>query len=176
MNYLAHLLLSHGTPAAITGAILGDFVKGSAVAAWDPAVQEAIRLHRAVDRYTDRHPLPAASRALVSPERRRFAGVVVDMFYDHFLARHWARYHDRALPDFAREVYAVLLPQRARFPQRLQRILPYMAQDDWLGAYADVASVDRALRGLARRLRYPERAAPLAGAIVELERNYDAFE
>lgn len=176
MNYLAHLLLSHETPEAVTGAILGDFVKGRVAAAWGPAVQDAIRLHRAIDRYTDGHPLPCASRALVSSARRRFAGVVVDIFYDHFLARHWHRYQERALADFARDVYAVLLPQRARFPERLQRILPSMTHDDWLGAYAEVAAVDRALRGMARRLRYPARAAPLAGAVEELERNYDALE
>lgn len=176
MNYLAHLLLSHQTPEAITGAILGDFVKGRTAPGWSPAVQDAIRLHRAIDRYTDRHPLALASRALVSPARRRFAGVLVDVFYDHFLARHWHRFHDRALADFARDVYGVLLPQRARFPERLQRMLPYMAHDDWLGAYAEVAAVARALQGMARRLRYPARAAPLASAIEELERNYGALE
>lgn len=176
MNYLAHLLLSHETPEAITGAILGDFVKGRTAANWSPGVQAAIRRHRAIDRYTDCHPIPAASRALISPGCRRFGGVLVDMFYDHFLARHWRRYHERALADFAREVYGVLLPQRGQFPARLQRMLPYMAHDDWLGAYADVAAVARALQGMARRLRFPARAAPLAGAIDELERNYAALE
>lgn len=176
MNYLAHLLLSHETPEAITGAILADFVKGRTAPAWSPGVQAAILRHRAIDRFTDRHPLPAASRALIAPGRRRFAGVLVDVFYDHFLARHWRRYHERALAEFARDVYGVLLAQRAQFPARLQHILPYMAQDDWLGAYADVAAVDRALRGMARRLRYPERAAPLAGAVEELERHYDTLQ
>lgn len=172
MNYLAHVFLSHQTPDAITGAILGDFVKGRPSADWGPAVREAIMLHRAIDRYTDRHPWTRASRALISPARRRFAGVLVDIFYDHFLARHWHRFHERPLAEFTRDVYHVLLPQRAWFPARLQRILPRMASDDWLAAYAHVGSVSRALDGIARRLRYPARASALSSGVLELERNY----
>ena len=176
MNYLAHVFLSHQTPDAITGAMLGDFVKGAPPAQWSEAVRAAIRLHRAVDGYTDRHPAVCASRALISPACRRFAGILVDIFYDHFLARHWPRYHDRPLAEFTQVVYGVLLPQRARFPERLQRILPWMAGDDWLASYADVRSVDRALNGIARRFRYPERARALRTAVAELERNYAPLE
>lgn len=176
MNYLAHVFVSHATPAAITGAILGDFVKGRTPLHWEPAVSAAIRLHRAVDRYTDQHPVVTASRSQISPARRRFAGILVDIFYDHFLARHWLRYHSRPLPEFTRAVYAVLLPQRARFPERLQRILPGMAADDWLASYAEPAAVHAALNGIARRFRYPERAAVLNTAVAELERNYAALE
>lgn len=176
MNYLAHVLLSHDTPAAITGAMLGDFVKGRAPLDWSEEVRAAIVLHRAIDRYTDRHAVVVASRRLVSPARRRFAGVLVDIFFDHFLARHWRRYHSRPLPEFTQEVYAVLLPQRARFPERLQRILPSMAQQDWLASYADISAVDAALNGIACRFRYPERAQVLATAVDELDGNYGRFE
>lgn len=172
MNYLAHVYLSHDTPEAITGAMLGDFVKGRVPQRWGAAVSEAIRRHRAIDRFTDAHPAVRASRALLTAQHRRFGGILIDVFYDHFLARDWARYHDRPLPEFTRRVYEVLLPQRALFPTRLQRILPAMAQDDWLAAYADVDSVNAALHGIARRFRYPERAAVLRTSVSELERNY----
>ncbi|HEX7045498.1 MAG TPA: ACP phosphodiesterase [Burkholderiales bacterium] len=175
MNYLAHLYLSHETPEAVTGAMLGDFVKGRVPEHWGAGVRRAIVLHRAIDRYTDSHPAVAASRALISPERRRFAGILIDIFHDHFLARDWLRYHARPLPEFTRAVYRVLLPQRARFPERLRRILPAMAADDWLASYADVEAVDAALRGIARRFRYPERAQVLSTAVTELERNYTAL-
>jgi acyl carrier protein phosphodiesterase len=176
MNYLGHLLLSHATPDAITGAMLGDFVKGRVPDHWGAEVQAAIVLHRDIDRYTDRHPAVVASRALISAERRRFAGVMVDIFFDHFLARHWPRYHSHSLPDFAREVYRVLLPRRATFPERLRRIVPFMAADDWLSSYADIVAVDATLNGIARRFRYPERAQVLTTAVAELERNYTELE
>lgn len=176
MNYLAHVLVSHHTPEAIVGAMLGDFVKGRAVSGWSEDVRAAILLHRAIDRYTDRHPLTRASRALMSAERRRFAGILVDVFYDHFLARHWSRFHASSLPAFTQTVYAALWPWRAQFPPRLQRILPRMIRDDWLASYAQSAAVDAALNGLARRFRYRERANPLATGALELERNYVALE
>jgi acyl carrier protein phosphodiesterase len=176
MNYLAHVFLSHDTPEAVTGALLGDFVKGRAAEDWPPRVRDAILLHRAIDRFTDSHPIHRMSCALVSRERRRFAGVLVDVFYDHFLARHWARYCETGLEEFTASVYAVLLPQRASFPERLQRMLPYMAADDWLASYAEIESVDAALNGIARRFRRFPRAQVLTTAIEELERDYARFE
>lgn len=175
MNYLAHVFLSHDTAAAITGAMLGDFVKGRVPEHWGADVDAAIQLHRAVDRYTDRHPAVQACRVLVSSERRRFAGIMIDVFFDHFLARDWSRYYDRPLGEFTQTVYAVLLSGRRAFPPRFQRILPAMVRDDWLAAYRDVSAVNAALNGISRRFRYPERALALRDAIVELERHYASF-
>jgi acyl carrier protein phosphodiesterase len=176
MNYLAHLLLSSHSHDALAGALLGDFVKGRVDGRYSPAVTDAILLHRAIDRFTDTHVLTRASRALISPQRRRFAGILVDVFYDHFLARHWRRYHPLAIDAWTATVYAALLPQRATFPPRLQRILPLMAADDWLGAYAEPEAVDAALRGIARRFHRFPRAAVLADAAIELEMNYLPLE
>lgn len=176
MNYLAHLFLSPPAPDSLCGAMLGDFVKGRVPAEGNLAVRQGILLHRAIDRYTDQHQLVSASRALISDERRRFAGILVDMFYDHFLARHWLRYSDRPLTQFTQEVYRVLLPRRPQFPERLQRVLPPMAADDWLASYADVDSVQMALGGLARRFRRPAAAEPLRTGIIELQRQYRQLE
>src|SRR5688572_11794852 len=107
MNYLAHALLSHQSAEAILGALLGDFVKGPVGAEYPPAVRDAIHLHRLIDRYTDSHPVVLSSRRLVSDARRRFAPIMIDMFYDHFLARHWSDYCDTPLRQFARQVYDV---------------------------------------------------------------------
>ncbi|MFL6624210.1 MAG: ACP phosphodiesterase [Sulfurifustis sp.] len=175
MNYLAHVFLSRDTPAAVTGAMLGDFVKGQVPEHWGPEVDAAIQLHRAIDRYTDQHPAVLACRTLVSPTRRRFAGIMIDVFFDHFLARDWARYHPQPLREFTQAIYAVLLPQRAVFPPRFQRILPAMVRDDWLSAYRDLSAVNAALNGISRRFRYPERALALRDAVVELERNYTSL-
>jgi acyl carrier protein phosphodiesterase len=176
MNYLAHAFLSRSSPELLIGGLLGDFVKGALGERYTPAVRAGILLHRAIDRYTDAHATVHASCALISPARRRFAAILVDVFYDHFLARHWQRYTEQPLTDFTQQVYATLLPQLASFPERLQHILPRMAADDWLGSYAEVASVDTALHGIARRFqRYP-RAVVLADGVQELLHNYLALE
>ena len=176
MNYLAHTLLSRHSPEAILGAVLGDFVKGALDARYPRAVREAILLHRAIDRYTDSHPLPLASRKHVSPARRRFAPILVDVFYDHFLARHWNDYCEVPLTQFAAHVYQVLLSHRAELPERLQYVAPRMAEHDWFGAYAEIDGIDSAVDGIAWRLRRFPRAAALRGGVEELQHHYDAFE
>lgn len=176
MNYLAHVFLSDHTPEGVVGALLGDFVKGAVGAPYSAPVREAILLHRAIDRYTDAHASVRASCALVSPERRRFAGIMVDVFYDHFLARHWSRYGAVPLKNFSREVYTILLHHRAGFPERLQRLLPYMIADDWLGSYRELWAIDAALNGIARRFKRFPRAQQLMAAVEELEQNYSRFE
>lgn len=176
MNYLAHVFLSGRAPEQMVGGLLGDFAKGSIGERYTPGIRAGIHLHRAIDRYTDAHAIPRASRALVEPGRRRFAGILVDVFYDHFLARHWARFCATPLTDYTTQVYAALQRHRAIFPGRLQRILPYMSGDDWLGSYGEIEAVDAALNGIARRFRRFPRARALAGAVTELERNYFSLE
>ncbi|MDX1376841.1 MAG: ACP phosphodiesterase [Burkholderiales bacterium] len=173
MNYLAHLYLSPPDEDAWLGSLLGDFVKGEIGERYAPPVAAAIRLHRRLDAYTDAHAAVRRSRMRVSGARRRYAGIMIDMFYDHFLARGWDEFHDEPLPVFAARVYALLERRRAELPERLQSIAPRMAARDWLGAYARVENVARALEGIGTRLR---RANRLAGAGEELLAAYAGFE
>ena len=176
MNFLAHAFLSRSSPELLIGGLLGDFVKGALGEHYTPTMRAGILLHRAIDRYTDAHPTVRASCALISPARRRFAAILVDVFYDHFLARHWTRYAEVPLEDFTQQVYATLLPEIAGYPERLQRILPRMAADDWLASYAEIESVEAALHGIARRFqRYP-RAIVINDGVQELLLNYAALE
>ena len=177
MNYLAHAFLSRSSPELLIGGLLGDFVKGREhLQQYRPAVCTGILLHRAIDRYTDAHPIVHSSCALISPARRRFAGILVDVFYDHFLARHWQRYTDLPLEEFTQQVYATLLPHMASYPERLQGILPHMAANDWLASYAEIESVDAALHGIARRFQRYARATVLGDGVQELLHNYTALE
>lgn len=173
MNYLAHVFLAGPDPQAIAGALLGDFVKGAQTECYPPAVRDAIRLHRHIDRYTDHHAVVRASRGVVSASRRRFAGIMVDVFFDHFLARQWSRYSTEALPRFTARVYAALEQHRSTAPERLQRMLPRMRAEDWLAGYGQSAAIDLAIDGIARRLKRPSN---LWGGGEELRRNYGAFE
>ncbi|MDX1487510.1 MAG: ACP phosphodiesterase [Acidiferrobacterales bacterium] len=173
MNYLAHLFLSGRTPEAVVGGLLGDFVKGSVDGRYGERVRQGILLHRKIDRYTDDHEVVTASRRLISPLRRRFAGIMVDVFYDHFLARHWTNFAEAPLGEFAREVYSILECHHEQFPERLQYIVPRMVRDDWLVSYSELWRVRAALDGISRRLR---RNNTLAGGADELETHYDELE
>ncbi len=152
MNYLAHTWLARQSDDAILGALLGDFVHGqSALQDWSEPVRTEILRHRHIDRYTDTHPAVTAARARFG-DLRRYAGIVLDVYFDHCLARAWPRWNDVSLDDFNSRVYRVLREHHGVLPSRLQRIAPHMTEHDWLGSYRERASVDRAVRGIASRL------------------------
>lgn len=171
MNYLAHLHLGGPAPEQMLGSLYGDFVKGGLEGRFSPALEAAIRLHRRIDSYTDSHPLVLAALARFPSQRRRFAGIVLDVFFDHCLARHWHDYAEQPLPVFTARFYQVLLAE-PELPGRLARIAPAMAADDWLGAYADFATLEQVFNGIARRLSRP---AGMAGVMDELQRLYPAL-
>jgi acyl carrier protein phosphodiesterase len=174
MNYLAHLYLADDTPESLLGGMLGDFVKGAAAKErYPPAVQSGIELHRKIDAFTDAHEVVREAKRIVSPARRRFAGVLVDLFFDHFLARRWDEFSAVRLEEFSGRAYGVLSEHRALLPERLQRMLPFMAAEDWLASYREVDAVARAVNGISRRLK---RENLLAGGGTELTANYAAFE
>jgi hypothetical protein len=100
MNYLAHLHLAPDDAAARVGNLLGDFLKPSHAGHLPQALQQGMALHRQIDSHTDSHPLVARSKQRIAAERRRYAGILVDIFYDHFLAQHWPRFSSMPLADF----------------------------------------------------------------------------
>lgn len=159
MNWLAHLYLARQSDAAMLGALLGDFAFGSSGLGRFGAVEHReILLHRRIDRFTDTHPEVTALRARFPEGRRRYAGIVLDVYFDHLLASDWPRWdaldpaHAMPLDAFTARAYAVLRRRHDELPPRLQSIAPRMAADDWLGSYRERASVDRAVTRIATRL------------------------
>ncbi len=173
MNYLAHLLLAGTGDDAILGSLLGDFVKGCPEGRFSAGVSEAIRLHRKIDSYSDAHRITRRSRNRISPLRRRFAGIIVDVGYDHFLSRHWRRFSPMDLDRFVQRVYAVLSRHRPLLPERLSRILPCMISENWLGGYIRLAHVGDALDRIAGRL---SRGGRFLRAVTEIEEHYEPLE
>ena len=179
MNFLAHLFLS-GSPAApayadvLLGNFIADSVPGKQLEKYPQAVQTGIRLHRAIDSFTDQHPVVRrATHRLRAAGYGKYAGVISDMFLDHFLARHFHHFTPEALADFARRIYGQLDARQQEMPPRVQHFFPYMITHNWLLSYADLESITRALGGLSRR------ATPGSGmetAAVELQANYAAYE
>ena len=126
-------------------------------------------MHRRIDSFTDAHPVHRASRNRIAGGRRRFAGIIVDLSYDHFLGLRWERHAVLPLDEFTAQVYAALARHHALLPPRLARISPRMIAEDWLGSYRDLEALGRALDGIATR---SPRSAPLTGAIEEVRRRY----
>ncbi|MGH8677378.1 MAG: ACP phosphodiesterase [Burkholderiales bacterium] len=173
MNYLGHLYLSPPGEDALLGSLLGDFVKGPLDDRYPPAVTRAIALHRKLDSFTDMHPEVRTSKSRISAQRRRYAGIMVDVFYDHFLARRWREFHDEPLATFAAHVYEVLNRRYEELPERLRDMAPYMIRHDWLGSYAEVGSIHCVLNRMSRRLK---RENSLLGSADELVANYAHLE
>jgi acyl carrier protein phosphodiesterase len=173
VNYLAHLYLSEPDDDALLGSLMGDFVKGPLDVRYAPAIMHGIALHRRIDTFTDAHPVVRASKARVSAERRRYAGIMVDMFYDHFLARYWTEFSEEPLSSFTQRVYELLSRRNEVLPARLREMAPHMMRTDWLGSYAQVESIRTALGNMGRRLKRENR---LLDSADELERNYAGFE
>jgi len=169
MNYLAHLHLGGQRPGQLLGSLYGDFVKGRLQGQYDPEIEAAIQLHRSIDVFTDRHPLVDVSLSRFSTTRRRYAGIVLDVFFDHCLARDWMLYADRPLELFTADVYRVLTAE-PQLPERLAKIAPHMVANDWLGSYREFEVLEQVLRGISRRLTRPEE---LAGAMQELRVLYE---
>lgn len=161
MNFLGHLYLSGTDPLVIVGNYMGDAVKGRDLSRFGPRVEQGLRLHRAIDSFTDTHPLQRLGRARVHPYAGRYAGVVMDLFYDHVLAANWREFHNEELAVFAERTYTMLMAHEQLMPERTRLMLPYMVKGDWLNTYATLEGLGRALAGLARRV--PE-GASMVGA------------
>ncbi len=173
MNYLAHLFLSDGSDESLVGNLLGDFLRGVDRAQYSEAIRQGIRLHHEVDRFTDSHELFARSRNRLQPPYRRYAGVLIDIYYDHFLAAHWTRFSRETLEHFSQAAYGILTAHEAILPERLRRMLPYMVSEDWLTSYRTREGVDRTLRRLSRRLT---RENPLSTAVCQLDEHYGELQ
>ena len=170
MNYLAHLYLADPKPDAWVGNLMGDFVKGPLDDSLKPVWRQGIVLHRAVDHYTDQHPVFLRSKHRISPPYRRYAGILIDMFYDHLLAVSWPQYSEQNLRLFTRAVYAALRQRYAQLPPRMQKSVSYMLMNDLLLSYRQTEGIARALRGIEGRLRRP---SGLGNAITQLDTHYD---
>lgn len=155
VNVLAHALLAQQAGCSLVGNLLGDFVRGRPGAHLPRVWQQGIALHRRVDGFVDRHPASAASVARLPADRRRWARVALDVYYDHLLARDWARYGGPPLAQFAAGVYAALDADRARLPAGLVRFADFMAERDLLVGYGEPAVIADVLARMGARTRRP---------------------
>lgn len=176
MNFLAHLYLAGSSDASRIGNLLGDFVKGtpeSLVAHYPPEVIAGIVMHRHLDRFTDQNEHFLTARDLLVPERRRFAGIVVDIFFDHFLTIHWDQFAETPLTEFVAEMYATLERHPDWLSPEFATILPRMHEENWLSSYGTTEGIALTLERVSRR---SPRIAPIKECSKELDQHYEAFE
>jgi len=156
MNYLAHALLSGSDPELLLGNSLGDFFKGNVDKINGPEMTEkfrtGIRLHRAIDTFTDQHPVVRRSKRLLSAEYGIRSGVIVDLFYDHCLTQQWNQFSTVSLQAFTTQYYSFLSENFYRIPLPAQPMFVAMIRHDWLNGYSGVEAIERALGGLAYRV------------------------
>ncbi|MFA0960884.1 ACP phosphodiesterase [Roseivirga sp. BDSF3-8] len=173
MNFLGHVFLSGDNPDLLFGNYIGDFVKGSKHEALPDSIQKGVLLHREIDAYTDSHAVVAESKDRLRSRYRHYAGVIVDLYYDHFLASLWGTYHSKPLKPFTEGVYEIIRKRSDHLPQRAQRTFYYMSQGNWMYHYREVEGIEQALSGMARRTTFD---SGMEKAGFELRSHYAQFE
>ncbi len=172
MNFLAHALLAGDDPALIVGGVIGDWIKGPLPGVLPDDLAKGVVLHRAIDSFAESQLDFRRSRSRVSKDRRRYAGVLVDVFYDHLLARNWATVHHQPLNDYCESVYRLIKDRLNDIPISSHPALTLMAQEDWLTSYAQIEGIADILARMSRRARQPN---PLANGEQEFLADADGF-
>lgn len=173
MNFLAHIYLSFDDPQLALGNFMADSIRGREYGHLPQRIQEGIVLHRSIDTFTDSHPIPRKSSKRLHSRYSHYSRVIVDIYYDHFLAAHWNRYHPEPLEAFVAGFYDLLQNQKEWLPIEVQRLMPHMIRDNWLASYAHLEGIGRVLEGMNRRTR---NRSGMHRAIVDLQKHYGSFE
>jgi acyl carrier protein phosphodiesterase len=173
VNYLAHAYLSLRQPELLVGNMISDFVKGRAQFDYPPGIQRGIQLHRAIDSFTDTHPVNALARKVFKPAVGLYAGAFVDIVYDHYLAKDNLAFPGESLLVYSQWVYSAMGDYTAHFPEKFARMFPYMISQDWLTNYQQRTGIERSMEGLVRRAKYLENSQE---AFAAFEAEYDYLE
>lgn len=172
MNYLAHIYLSGSDNELLLGNFIADAVKGKQLDAYPAGIVRGIRLHRLIDTYTDTHPVVAETKVRLRPKYKKFAPVIADMYYDHFLARNFMQYANVPLAEFVQQAYAIIQQQYDMLPPRMQQLFPYMQRQNWLESYAEFSGLAQAFEGMSRRASF---VSGMETAGEELEAQYALY-
>ena len=171
MNFLLHLHVSGSDPNVMVGNFMGDFVKGVVGEQYPAGIREGLQLHRQIDSFAQKHLLFQRSRSRLEPSLRLYRGVMVDLFYDHFLAVEWDSWSVEPFDAWLDRVRNIIKSHRSLLPERLQELVP-VCFDELLPSYRHIEGVGRALARMSRRVGRPN---PLADGAGELVRNYDGL-
>ncbi|WP_420323024.1 ACP phosphodiesterase [Flagellimonas sp.] len=173
MNFLAHIYLSFDDQEITLGNFFADHIRGNKYKHLPEKIQKGILLHREIDTFTDAHPIAKQSSKRLHKNYSHYSRVIVDIFYDHFLAKNWATYSEVPLKEYVDNFYDLLEDNYDILPLGTQRMMPYMIADNWLYNYSNLEGISKVLNGMNRRTHNKSK---MNYAIVDLEEHYEAFE
>ncbi len=173
MNFLAHIYLSGTDEEIIIGNFIADGIKGKQYLKFPKGIQKGILLHRAIDTYTDSHPIVRQSTRRLHKNYGHYSGIIVDILYDHFLAKNWNQYSNIPLTEFVENFYSLLHKHYGVLPPRIKRMMPHMISDNWLLSYATISGIGKILFQMNYRT---QNKSKMNFAVEELELYYDEFE
>ncbi|WP_242086974.1 ACP phosphodiesterase [Aestuariivivens sediminis] len=173
MNFLAHIYLSGDNDLVTIGNFIADGIKGKSYKEYPNDIQIGILLHREIDTYTDAHETVRMSTKRLHDKYGHYSGVIVDILYDHFLAKNWEKYCTIPLNIYVQHFYDSLEAHYNILPLRTKKMMPYLIADNWLLSYASIKGISRVLDGMNRRTM---NRSGMNEAITELEEFYTLFE
>lgn len=173
MNFLAHIYLSGDNEYIKIGNFMADGIRGNDYKLLLPEIQKGVILHRAIDTFTDAHPIFRKSTKRLHPRYHHFAGVIVDMFYDHFLASNWHEYSDQTLESYVEDFYQSLQTHRMLLTTKTVQMMPYMIEQNWLVSYKEISGIARIMAQMDHRTDYHSQ---MSHATEELTALYDEFK
>jgi len=169
MNYLAHFLLSKQNEALIVGNFIADDVKGNQYRKYPESIQQGILMHREIDTFTDNHPTVSNSKNLIRKYQKKYTPVVIDIFYDYFLASNFNNYSNFELKKFSLETYSILNKNIDLLTPKTNYILHHMSKNNWLYNYASIEGIQRALTGLSRKTTFENNMQVAHHLLLEFE-------
>ena len=173
MNFLAHIYLSGNNDFIKIGNFMADGIRGTDYLNFPDDIKKGILLHRQIDTYTDSHLVYRKSKHRLHEKYGHYSGVIMDILYDHFLAKNWKNYSDEKLEDFAGNFYKSLFNNEEILTEKTKNMLPYMYDRNWLVSYATIAGIEMILFQMDYRTKH---RANMQEAVVELKQFYAEFE
>lgn len=173
MNYLAHIFLSGNNEQLMIGNFIADSVKGENWKTYEEEIQKGILLHRAIDTFTDTHEIVKESKKRLWSRYRHYNAVIVDIYYDHFLAKNWKEYHPLNLSDFVERTYINLKENEEILPEQTKLFFKYMVEHNWLYNYQFIEGIKKVMGGMSRRTSFD---SGMENSTEELVEFYDEFE
>ncbi|HEY4787423.1 MAG TPA: ACP phosphodiesterase [Bacteroidales bacterium] len=173
MNFLAHIYLSGENDHVKVGNFIGDWIKGNDHNKYPADIQKGILLHRSIDSFTDNHPIVKKSKNRLNDKYHKYSGIIIDIFYDHFLAHNWKLFSDIELIDYTRNLNHCLISNMSYLPADIQEFIPRFMKRRWIESYATLEGIEHVLMGMSRYTSLPDKTAD---AINILKNEYEGFK
>jgi acyl carrier protein phosphodiesterase len=173
LNFLAHIYLSGDSREILIGNFIGDYIKGKHIKGYPEDVIQGIMLHRKIDSFTDRHPITHSSKKVIAEKYGLYAGIIIDIYYDHFLSANWSRYSDIPLREYIHDRYSLLDSGFSIFPSGVRSWFPYFIKSNWLETYTSFSGLNMVFKRMSYRTSLPDHAEY---AVDQLQQHYDVLK